>query len=304
MTHSSANVGAPRKVLLATDLSARGDRALERAIAIAAGEERHLLIVHVVEEVHEATMTYGRRVAPSWRRPPDAVTMTKRRIRQGLRDDLGDAVDQATVLIEAGDPAEIIERVSASEGVDLVVTGIARDGLFASQPVILGRTVEQLLRRLAIPILVVRNRARSAYQHIVVTTDFSDPSARALQVALQFFPFQTLHLLHVYDAPYPTLVADQRRHAETFENVHVAELETFLASIPVTEEQRRRLVTLIEPGPPPQIVREYVQINDADLVVLGTHGRGAMLEALLGSTAKSIMSALPCDALVVRGLRR
>jgi len=65
-------------------------------------------------------------------------------------------------------------------------------------------------------------------------------------------------------------------------------------------EARQRLVTFVEQGHPVQLVREYVRDKGADLVVLGTHGRGAMLEALVGSTAKSILSSLPCDALVVR----
>ena len=301
MTHSSSDPGVPRKVLLATDLSARGDRALERAIELSTGEDTHLLIVHVFEELEESTLTYGRRPAPSWRRPPDAVATAKLRIRQGLRTDLGDAVDKATVLIEEGDAAPAIERVATAERVDLVVTGIAREGLFASQSVVLGRTVEQLLRRLPVPILVVRNRARSAYKHIVVTTDFSEPSAHALQVALRFFPSQTVHLLHASEAPYSTLVTDRHRHVETFREAHAAELEAFLASIFLPEEDRRRIVQVIEPGAPRQIVQEYARVNDADLVVLGTHGRGAVLEALLGSTAKSILSSLPCDALVVRG---
>ena len=60
-------------------------------------------------------------------------------------------------------------------------------------------------------------------------------------------------------------------------------------------------VPLVEPGSPRQIVREFAQLHGVDLVVLGTHGRGALLEALLGSGAKSILSTLPCDALVVRG---
>jgi universal stress protein family protein len=59
----------------------------------------------------------------------------------------------------------------------------------------------------------------------------------------------------------------------------------------------------IEPGGAAQLVRDYVHDRGADLVVLRTHGRGAVLEALLGSTAKSTLS-LPCDALVVRGPRQ
>ena len=301
MTDQALNPGAPRKVLLATDLSARGDRALERAVAIAQRHDAHLIIVHAFEELDESTLTYARHATPSWRRPPDAVAMSRQRIRRGLQTDLGDAVEKATVLIEEGDPAEVVERVAVSEHVDLIITGIAREGMFASRPVILGKTVEKLLRRLPVPILIVRNRARSAYQHIVVTTDFSEASAHALQTALRFFPSHSLHLLHASEAPYSTLAPDAGLHAERYLQVRVEELKSFLASVFLPEKERSRLVPMIEPGAPQQIIPEYVRMHGVDLVVLGTRGRGGVLGALLGSTAKSILSTLPCDALVVRG---
>jgi len=296
--------GAPRKILLATDLSARGDRALERAVSIAQRCDATLIILHVFEELDSSTLTYGTRSLPSWHRPPDAATLMKQRIRQGLRSDLGDAVEKAVILVEAGNPAEVIERVASSEQVDLVVTGIAREGMFASRPVVLGKTVEQLLRRLPLPILIVRNRARDAYQHIVVTTDFSEPSAHALQMAVRFFPAQTLYLLHASEVPYSTLADDSKLHAERYREVRAEELKTFLASVFLPDNDRKRLVPMIEPGPPQQIIREYVQMHGGDLVVLGTQGRGAVMEAFLGSTTKNILSALPCDALVVRGPRK
>ncbi len=306
MTDSSSNpgidpMGAPRKVLLATDLSARGDRALERAIAVARRHDAQLTIVHAFEDFQDSTLTYGQTAAPSWRRPADAVAIMKQRILQGLRADLGDAIEKARILVEEGDPAEVVERIAVAEQVDLVVTGVAREALFARRPVILGKTVEQLLRRLSIPILIVRNRVRSDYERIVVTTDFSGPSGYALQLALSFFSTETLHLLHVSEAPYPALAPDANRHAENFREIHAAELEEFLSSIFLPAEDRNRIVPLVEPGSPRQIVREFAQLHGVDLVVLGTHGRGALLEALLGSGAKSILSTLPCDALVVRG---
>jgi nucleotide-binding universal stress UspA family protein len=288
------------KIVLATDLSARGDRALERAIAMAAEAKAQLIIVHAFEEFEESGITYGKRPAPSWRRPWNAVETAKHRIRQGLRADLGDAVDQARLLIEDGDPAEVIERVANSERVGLVIVGIAREGLFASRPVVLGRTVEQLIRRLYVPILIVRNRARLPYQHIVVATDFSEASAYALRVALRFFRSETLYLLHASVAPYSNHVSDPQRHADSYKQTLAEDFDKFVASLSLPDDDKRRLVTVIEPGPPEQIVPEYVHVRGADLVVLGTHGRGAMLEIFLGSTAKEILSSLPCDALVVR----
>jgi nucleotide-binding universal stress UspA family protein len=304
MNEQPRDPAAPRKILLATDLSARGDRALERALLIARRHDATLIILHAFEELDESTLTYGSRGAPSWRRPPDAVTMMKQRIRQGLRTDLGDAIEKALILIEEGDPAEVIERVASSEQADLVVTGIAREGPFSRRPVVLGKTVEQLLRRLPVPILIVRDRARDAYQHIVVTTDFSEPSAHALQMAVRFFPVQTLHLLHASDVPYSTLVDNSGVHAERYREVRAEELREFLASVFLPENDRKRLIPMIEPGPPGQIIRDYVKMQGGDLVVLGTQGRGAVMEALLGSTTKTILSTLPCDALVVRGPRK
>jgi len=260
-----------------------------------------LTILHVIEQFDESSLTYGVHGLPSWRRPPDAAEMMKRKIKQGLRSDLGDAIDKDVILIEEGNPAEVIERTAASGRFDLVITGIAREGPFSDRPMVLGKTVEQLLRRLPVPILIVKNRPRDPYQHIVVATDFSKPSAHALQMALRFFPVQPLYLLHASEAPYSTLADDSKLHAERYRAARAEELREFLATTFLPEDDRSRIIPMIEPGHPQQIIREYVQMHGGDLVVLGTHGRGAVMEAFLGSTTKSILSTLPCDALVVRG---
>jgi nucleotide-binding universal stress UspA family protein len=291
-----------RKVLLATDLSARGDRALDRALAIAGEARAHLVILHVFEELDESSLTYGGHLAPSWRAPPDATEIAKERIRQGLSADIGDAIEHATVVVvEGGEPADVIEQVAAREGIDLIVTGISREGLFSRRPVVLGRTVEKLLRRTGTPILIVRNRLRKPYEHILVTTDFSDASANALQVAVSFFPDHPLHLLHAFDVPHAGKTTDLPLQIESFKYTRDTELAGFVTSNVLPEDARRKIVRLVEYGQPARLVRDYVRTRGADLVVLGTRGRGSVLEALLGSTAKSILETLPCDALVVRG---
>lgn len=301
MNASALDTGAPRRILLATDLSARGDRALERAVDLSQRTGAELVILHVYEEFDESSLTYGSRVLPTWRRPTNAMNVMKQRIRQALRADVGDAVEKALILIEEGHPPDVIESVAAARHVDLVVTGVAREGPFSSRPVVLGKTVEQLLRKLPLPILVVLNRPRAPYQNVVVATDFSRPSAHALQMALRFFPGQKLFLLHAFDVPYETQVEDAARHAAQLREGRAMELSAFLESVFLPPQDRHRLVPILEPGQPRQIVREYAQMHDADLVVLGTQGRGALMEALIGSTAKSILASLPCDALIVRG---
>jgi nucleotide-binding universal stress UspA family protein len=304
MVNDFSTHGTPRKLLLATDLSARCDRALERAVSLAKAWQAQLTVLHVLEDALDPLASRSERSLPSWRRPPDALAIARQRIHQGLRADVGDALDRAIIMIEEGEPPDVIERVASSDGSDLIVTGIASERPFAHQPVILGKTVERLLRRSATPVLIVRNRARVPYEHILVATDFSDTSARALQAALRFFPSQPLQLLHAYDLPYANLMPDTANFEQGFGEAISVDLDVFLTSLDLSPEDRRRLNPLIERGRPHTLIRAYASDHNADLVVLGTNGRNAVLEALLGNTAKHILAALPCDALVVRAAQQ
>ena len=71
-----------------------------------------------------------------------------------------------------------IVRTAETRGCDLIVTGMARNetlGRFW-----LGRTVDRLLTTSPVPLLVVRQRVRRPYAHIVVATEMSDSSLHAL----------------------------------------------------------------------------------------------------------------------------
>jgi nucleotide-binding universal stress UspA family protein len=208
------------------------------------------------------------------------------------------AARNVTVVMEKGDPAEVIVRVVEREGCDLIVTGIARDetlGRFG-----LGTTVDRLLRRSIVPVLIVKQRARSPYRNIVVATDLSDSSRRALQVAMALFPDHKLGVFHAYEAPRADLMSEPARHQEAYRKTAAAECAAFLAESGIPDERWRSFSILVEPGSPIDLVHQYVRDRKVDLVVLGTHGRSALFNILIGSTAQAILSSLPCDALVAR----
>ena len=48
-----------------------------------------------------------------------------------------------------------------------------------------------------------------------------------------------------------------------------------------------------------EIVR-YAKENSTDLIVIGTHGRGAIAHMLLGSVVEKVVRKAPCPVLVVR----
>jgi nucleotide-binding universal stress UspA family protein len=283
----------PRAVLLATDLSARCDRALDRATLLAEGWNARLVVVHALEQPQSFYEADLERRLPSWRRTHDA----KRIVEMQLRHDMSATVP-ITVIVERAQPAELIVRAADEHACGLIVTGLARDETLGRFGV--GNTVDRLVRSTGVPVLVARERVRRPYRDMLVATDFSEASKRALETALAFFPGQRLTVFHAYHAPYLGLSEDPAHIAEQYGRIANADYDAFLGSMEVSDEQRGSLGRLLEHGYASDLIAQYVQDRDVDLVVLGTRGRHALTRMLIGSTAKEVLQSVPCDTLLVR----
>ncbi len=283
----------PRAILLATDLSARCDRALDRAALLAKEWDARLVVVHVVEAGGR-----GDGMSDTASEEPGADPV--RLVRQQLVRDVGEVAETATLVIEEGQPAEGIIRTAEREGCDLIVLGIARDELLGRYA--LGTTVDRLLRGTPLPLLIVTTRPRGSYRHIAVASDFSEPSRHAYETALHLFPGGRLTLFHAFDPPLEGFIPDVSAYRSDARAAAIAEAMRFIAASPRPEGTPEPDL-FVERGEPAVLLRRYVREGETDLVVLGSHGRSAMLEIFVGSVAKRILDRLPCDALVVRAPR-
>lgn len=283
--------GPPRKILLATDLSARSDRALDRAAALALQWQAELVVLHVLENFEPDIRDTAQ--LPSWRRPPDPVNVAWKR----LHLDVSAVADKARVLIADGNPVEVITRTAETEDSDLIVVGVARDELFGRFK--LGRTVDGLLRRVRLPVLVVKDRPRSSYSKIVVATDFSDSSRHALEAAARFFPATGLTVFHAYNAPMSGRMPDPDLYRANYRQFAATECEAFLQKVNWPETWRPPEV-LLEYGPLTVLLSSYARDKQVDLIVVGTQGRSAIAQFFIGSNATAIMDEAPCDVLIVR----
>ena len=117
---------------------------------------------------------------------------------------------------------------------------------------------------------------------------------------MRFFPRRVLTIFNAYDAPMAGLITDAASYRAQFREAAAREGEAFLKSADVPPWQGQRPEMLVEYGEPDRLLHDYVTTKDVDLVALGTHGRSALFDALLGSVAQKLISTLPCDALVVR----
>jgi len=104
-----------------------------------------------------------------------------------------------------------------------------------------------------------------------------------------------LHVVHVFHAPVlPYMgtpidlaaLADAEREA-VWERVE-----------PELRQVRFQRVDL--EGYPPDTLVDYVRNVDADLLVVGSRGRGELAALILGSTSHRAIHLAPCDVLVVK----
>jgi nucleotide-binding universal stress UspA family protein len=144
-----------------------------------------------------------------------------------------------------------------------------------------------------------------AIKTILVPTDFSEASESALKYgkALADAFGASLHLVHVME--------DLLAHAWSAE-VYVASMpalreeiakeatERLAGMLTDDEHQRLKSTTAILAGNPFLEIIRYAGAQNVDLIVIGTHGRGALAHMLLGSVAEKVVRKAPCPVLTVR----
>lgn len=281
-----------QRLLVATDLTARSDRALDRAVALSRDFRLELTVLHVVDEELPA------RVADRAKADAEAAIADQLESYAGLDRQLlavkvmfGNAVKE--ILLEA-------ERTDA----DLVVMGTHRKDYEGLSELFLGTTVERVIRHGRQPVLVAKDPATKPYRRALVAVDFSAYSRRAVEFAAKITQNGELMLVHAYEIPFKSLFLGRSAGEDLpkIERLQVdsllhEEMQAFLRAFPDLPANVRH--TMHEGSPRAVITRQVEELRP-DLLVLGTHGRTGVAHALLGSVAEALLSEPPCDVLAVK----
>jgi nucleotide-binding universal stress UspA family protein len=138
-----------------------------------------------------------------------------------------------------------------------------------------------------------------ALKTILMATDFSPVADQALEYArtLADCLHAELHLVHIVQEPYPIGVEGD-----------VPDVSAFRESLLQCAHDHMRALLKATPGatgevlvghPAARIIESATEHN-ADLVVMGTHGRGTVKGLLLGSVAAQVVRTAPCPVLSIR----
>jgi nucleotide-binding universal stress UspA family protein len=232
------------------------------------------------------------------RKTEDRLRRAAARLHRGLEAAGHDKARVRTILARGESYREILRR---SARADLVVLG--RHGRRSFSDLLVGSTVERVVRHALVPTLVVAKRARSPYRRPVAAVE-RDPAARSTLelAALLLGPGrQALEVVHAYHPAHEGILARAGTPAgrAAYRRECRAEACRTIAGI-IRRTSAASAVRGIRLGraDPRRAILGAARARRADLIVVGTHGRTGLTHVLMGSVAEAVMRHAECDVLV------
>lgn len=293
------------RVLLATDGSAPAEVAIDLVAGIDWPAGTAIRVVEAVE--------VGRLFGGAW---PAVELIEAGRLEAEAREVARATVEAARARLEqpglevtttvlAGRPASGIVEVAREMAADLVVVGSRGHGTIESM--LLGSVSSEVVDHAPAPVLVAR---RPGLKRVVLAWDGSDCSRLAASL-LRTYPMlrgADVRVVSVADVQIPwwtgfpaiatpevvpmyveAAEASRRHHAELARTMTAELGAAGIAATAVTPE-----------GDAAAEIIAAAAAWDADLIVLGTHGRTGLRRFVLGSVARNVLHHAPASVLVAR----
>jgi nucleotide-binding universal stress UspA family protein len=283
-------------VLCPVDLSDTSRRAFSYATAVARSHQARLSVLQVMD----------------WSVPagagelPALLTVAEEQERAALAS-LNELVAPAyaagvptEICLETGPVVRHILDRAVTVSADLIVMGThGRGGV---ERLILGSVAEKVLRKAPCPVLTVPPGAHAVaaapFTTILCAVDFSKTSAAAARYArgLAAASHARLLLVHVIEWPFGHAVApdptgELRQRLDIEASAELAAFARDIGDVPAGG------ASVVLAGAPKREILRLAEAEQADLIVLGVSGRGAVELAVLGSTSHGVIREAACPVL-------
>jgi len=282
-----------KNILFPTDFTSISESALPYALALARLYGSKLFVTHAVAPETPLAI------------PLEPIPIEMDPYWQDARRDLAEFLETESIrttaregILEQGNLREVIEDVIERHAIDLVVLGShGRHGL---KKLVLGSSAEEIFRSASCPVMTVGPRAAAldpksaSFRQVVFATDFSHGSLHALPYALSIAEENQAELTLAHFIPMvPSL------HQE---GVRDQEMKRLRGLIPVDAEDWCKPHCVVGFDFPAEGILTLAAEQQADLIVMGVHGRGARSSAHLPwAIAYEVVCHAACPVLTVRG---
>ena len=270
-----------KKIVVATDLSERSDRALRRAMHLAKAHAATLDVVSVVDDAH----------------PKGIVDETAERVRKHLEQVARADGVTTEITVETGDVYEtLVQRVNA-EDADLVILGLHRPRVLFDA--IRETTMERLVQGAKKPVLLVKEPGGAAYERVLAPVSFSPACEAALAAAIRIAEEAEYELFHAWMVPFGGLTGGQESdYADQVRAETKALAEAWQGLI----DPRLPETRLIH-GAVGATLRSEISRFRPDLLAIGAHTRAGPAFHHIGSFAADLIRDPPADILICQGAR-
>lgn len=141
---------------------------------------------------------------------------------------------------------------------------------------------------------------------LLVSIDFSGVTDAQIDIVDTLAsPDREIHLLHVTE-PDPSFVGLEAGPEEVQHQV-ASELQHAHDELNALADRLRAkgytVDTVLVPGPTVQTIVEQAEKLDADVIVMGSHGRGKLFDLVVGSISAGVIRESPVPVLVVPARR-
>ena len=283
-----------RTILVPTDFSPDAERALDQAISLSRVVGSSIRLLHCFS-------------APAEIEPfhlDDGAEWPGEDIRNAAKEELLQVAARAagmgltiTPALAFGHPAGEILR-AASSHTDLVVMGaLGRTGIGRR---LLGSVAARIAREAVCPVLVVRPKEHSSRPRtVLVPIDLSaglDGTSDLLPRPGDVPPGSRMVLLYVHDPQDTSNISVQDGRSRSFEKLVRDEIEILATQMSWAGV---RCEARIEEGHASSVIAACARQEEADLIVMGSHGQSSRSTRLLGRVAEGVLGTAPCSVLVL-----
>lgn len=280
-----------KTIVVATDFSERSDRAIRRAKLLAREFDSKLHLVHVVDDDLAQAIVLAER---------DASTKILEEMTNTIEGNDGLECDFRVVL---GKPFFGINQVARDLKADLIVVGPHRRQLLRG--ILVGTTVERTIRTSDRPILLANGVPAASYSRSLIASDLSAFSEETIRTAntMGLLGRLNVSLLHVFSGPGMALMnraslsEDEKRYYIAGERTRAAkEVASFMDKLDVDG-----MSTILKPATSSIVgtICDTATELSAELIVIGTSARSAILRVLLGSVTEGVLSTTDRDVLAI-----
>ena len=299
-----------RRILCPVEFSDHSTRALDHALAIAAWYDATVTVLHVSPVMPVAAYVSGSGLPAYVTMTADARHALVASMRQFVAREASASTPVEVEVAEGGIPETILVRTSALPA-DLLVLGT--HGRSGFNRWLLGSVTEKVLRTALCPVLTVPRAVGDtvpvAFRRIVCAIDFSDCSMAALSYAMSFAEEARAQLtvVHVIELPpdiprevHETVLAGPRNFAEYIALAEEEGRARLADAVPDRVRDSITVDTVLVAGKPYREILRVASEHQADLLVVGVHGRGAIDRLFFGSTTQHLVRQAACPVLTLK----